>query len=166
MPAESRNSCPGRRRRNATAAIRASSSRQSRARVNASGSIAQSGFTLRTNGVVHSATPSLKAGVKPEALLEAIKGASFGQNMSLSHHIPDIVFKGDFDTVRFGLALARKDVGLATALAREFNVPMPIASLGEQILMEAMARGWGDKDSTSPWMLQEEAARVQVRATK
>ena len=111
-------------------------------------------------------TLGVKAGVKPEALLEAIKGASFGQNMSLSHHIPDIVFKGDFDTVRFGLALARKDVGLATALAREFNVPMPIASLGEQILMEAMARGWGDKDSTSPWMLQEEAARVQVRATK
>jgi 3-hydroxyisobutyrate dehydrogenase len=110
-------------------------------------------------------TLGVKAGVKPEALLQAIKGASFGQNMSLSHHIPDIVFKGDFDTVRFGLALARKDVGLATALAREFNVPMPIASLGEQILMEAMARGWGDKDSTSPWMLQEEAAGVKVRST-
>jgi 3-hydroxyisobutyrate dehydrogenase len=111
-------------------------------------------------------TLGVKAGVKPEALLEAIRGASFGQNMSLSHHIPDIVFKGDFDTVRFGLALARKDVGLATALAREFNVPMPIAAIGEQILMEAMARGWGDKDSTSPWMLQEEAAGVTVRASR
>ena len=118
-------------------------------------SLVAEGFTL-----------GVKAGVKPEALLEAIRGASFGQGLILSHMIPDVVFKGDFDAVRFALKLARKDVGLATALAREFDVPMPLASVGEQILIEAMARGWGDKDSTSPWMLQEEAAGVQVRSTK
>ncbi len=28
-----------------------------------------------------------------------------------------------------------------------------------------MARGWGDRDSTSPWELQEEAARVKVRSS-
>jgi 3-hydroxyisobutyrate dehydrogenase len=110
-------------------------------------------------------TLGVKAGVKPEALLEAIRGASFGQGLILSHMIPDVVFKGDFDAVRFALKLARKDVGLATALAREFDVPMPMASAGEQILIQAMARGWGDRDSTSPWELQEEAARVKVRAT-
>jgi hypothetical protein len=43
---------------------------------------------------------------------------------------------------------------------------MPMAAVAEQIMMEAMARGWGDKDSTAPWMLQEEAAGVQVRETK
>jgi len=118
-------------------------------------SIVAEGFTL-----------GVKAGVKPESLLEAIRGASFGQGLILSHMLPDVVFKGDFDSVRFALKLARKDVGLATALAREYNVPMPLASLGEQILMEAVGRGWGDKDSTSPWMLQEEAAGVQVRASK
>jgi len=111
-------------------------------------------------------TLGVKAGVKPEALLEAIRGASFGQGLILSHMIPDVVFKGDFDTVRFALKLARKDVGLATALAREFDVPMPMAAVGEQILVEAMARGWGERDSTSPWELQEEAARVKVRATR
>jgi 3-hydroxyisobutyrate dehydrogenase len=111
-------------------------------------------------------TLGVKAGVKPEALLEAIRGASFGQGLILSHMIPDVVFKGEFDTVRFALKLARKDVGLATALARELDVPMPMASAGEQILVEAMARGWGDRDSTSPWELQEEKARVKVRATK
>jgi 3-hydroxyisobutyrate dehydrogenase len=110
-------------------------------------------------------TLGVKAGVKPEALLEAIRGASFGQGLILSHMIPDVVFKGAFDTVRFALKLARKDVGLATELAREYDVPMPMASLGEQVLIEALARGWGDKDSTSPWMLQEEAAGVTVRAT-
>jgi 3-hydroxyisobutyrate dehydrogenase-like beta-hydroxyacid dehydrogenase len=111
-------------------------------------------------------TLGVKAGVKPEALLEAIRGASFGQGLILSHMIPDVVFKGDFDNVRFALKLARKDVGLATALAREYDVPMPLAAVGEQIMVEAMARGWGERDSTSPWELQEEKAGVKVRATK
>ena len=117
-------------------------------------SLVAEGFTL-----------GVKAGVKPEALLEAIRGASYGQGLILSHMIPDVVFKGEFDTVRFALKLARKDVGLATALAREYDVPMPMAAVGEQILIEAMARGWGDRDSTSPWELQEEAARVKVRSS-
>jgi 3-hydroxyisobutyrate dehydrogenase len=116
--------------------------------------LAAEGFTL-----------GVKAGVKPEALLEAIRGASFGQGLLLSQVIPNVVFKGEFDTVRFALRLARKDVGLATELAREYDVPMPMAALGEQILIEALARGWGDRDSTSPWLLQEEAAGVEVRAT-
>src|SRR6266851_409133 len=118
-------------------------------------SVVAEGFTL-----------GVKAGVKPEALLEAVRGASFGQGLILSHMLPDVVFKGDFDSVRFALRLARKDVGLATALAREYDVPMPLASAGEQQLIECMARGWGDRDSTSPWLLQEERARVQVRASK
>jgi 3-hydroxyisobutyrate dehydrogenase len=118
-------------------------------------SLVAEGFTL-----------GVKAGVKPEALLEAISGASFGQGLILKHMIPDVIFKGTFDTVRFALKLARKDVGLATQLAREFDVPMPMAAVAEQILIEALARGWGDKDSTSPWMLQEEAAGVVVRATR
>jgi 3-hydroxyisobutyrate dehydrogenase len=110
-------------------------------------------------------TLGVKAGVKPEALLEAIRGASFGQGLILSHMIPDVVLKGDFDNIRFALKLARKDVGLATALAREYDVPMPLAAVGEQIMIEAMARGWGERDSTSPWELQEEKAGVKVRAT-
>ncbi len=111
-------------------------------------------------------TLGVKAGVAPEALLEAIRGASFGQGLMLSQMLPNVIFKGDFDTVRFGLKLARKDVGLATELAREYDVPMPMAAVAEQIMIEALARGWGDKDSTAPWMLQEEAAGVRVRATR
>jgi 3-hydroxyisobutyrate dehydrogenase len=111
-------------------------------------------------------TLGVKAGVAPEALLEAIRGASYGQGYMLSHMLPQVVFNGDFDTVRFALKLARKDVGLATELARELDVPMPVTAVAEQIQVEALARGWGDKDSLAPWMLQEEAAGVKVRATK
>jgi len=117
-------------------------------------SLVAEGFTL-----------GVKAGVKPEALLEAIRGASFGQGLMLSEMIPNVIFKGNFDTVRFALKLARKDIGLATELAREYDVPMPMTAVAEQIMIEALARGWGDKDSTSPWMLQEEAAGVVVRET-
>ena len=60
--------------------------------------------------------------------------------------VPDVVFKGDFDNVRFALKLARKDIGLATALAREYDVPMPWPPLASRSF-EALARGWGDKDS-------------------
>lgn len=60
-------------------------------------------------------TLGVKAGARPEALLPALKGGAFGQGLRLTHMLPDIVFKGDFDTVRFALRLARKDLGLATA---------------------------------------------------
>jgi 3-hydroxyisobutyrate dehydrogenase-like beta-hydroxyacid dehydrogenase len=110
-------------------------------------------------------TLGVKAGVKPEALLAAVKGGSFGQGLLLSQVMPEIVLKGDFDTVRFALRLARKDLGLATALGREIEVPMAVAAVTEQALVEAMARGWGDKDHAAPWLLQEEKAGVRVRAT-
>jgi hypothetical protein len=29
--------------------------------------------------------------------------------------------------------------------------------------VEAIARGWGDKDNAAPWLLQEEKAGVRVR---
>jgi 3-hydroxyisobutyrate dehydrogenase-like beta-hydroxyacid dehydrogenase len=124
-------------------------------------------ISIATRGLIAEGfTLGVKAGVKPEALLEAVRGASYGQGYMLSHMLPDVIFKGDFDTVRFALKLARKDIGLATELAREFDVPMPMASIAEQTMVEALNRGWGDKDSLSPWMLQEEAAGVKVRATK
>jgi 3-hydroxyisobutyrate dehydrogenase-like beta-hydroxyacid dehydrogenase len=107
-----------------------------------------------------------KAGVQPEALLEAVRGGSFGQGNILSRVVPNVVFTGDFDTQQFALRLARKDVGLATELAREFDVPMTLIPLVEQLMVEAVARGWGERDSNASWELQEERAGVKVRASK
>ena len=95
-------------------------------------------------------TLGVKAGVAPEAILEALRGASFGQGLALVEVIPNVVMKGDFDTVCFACKLARKDVRLATALGREFDVPLPLASIVEQMMVEAVSRGWGDKDSAVP----------------
>ena len=108
-------------------------------------------------------TLGVKAGVKPEQLLEAIQGGAYGQGNMLKHRIPERIFKGGFDQAGFYLALARKDVGLATELAREFNVPMNVASLAEQALIEGLARGWDARDASAIWILQEERAGVKVR---
>jgi len=74
-----------------------------------------------------------------------------------------MVFKGSFEPVRFALGLACKDVGLATELGRELEVPMALAALTEQTLVEAMARGWADRDYGTAVLLQEERAGVRLR---
>jgi 3-hydroxyisobutyrate dehydrogenase len=61
------------------------------------------------------------------------------------------------------LKLARKDLGLATELARENGVPMPLANMVEQDLIEAIAHGLADKDSTVAFTIQEDRAGVKVR---
>ncbi|WP_077003134.1 NAD(P)-dependent oxidoreductase [Variovorax sp. KK3] len=109
-------------------------------------------------------TLGVKAGVEPERLLEAFRGSAFGQGLMLSHFLPEMVFKGRFEPVRFSMRLAHKDVGLATALGREFDVPMPMGALTEQLMVEALARGWADKDYGTAFLLQEERAGVQVRS--
>ncbi|HSB61517.1 MAG TPA: NAD(P)-dependent oxidoreductase, partial [Vicinamibacteria bacterium] len=102
--------------------------------------------TVARAAVAEGFTLGVKAGVRPEALLAAVRGGSFGQGLLLSQVLPQIVFRGDFDTVRFPVRLVRKDLGLALDLAREYQVPMALAALAEQDLLAALARGWGEKD--------------------
>jgi 3-hydroxyisobutyrate dehydrogenase-like beta-hydroxyacid dehydrogenase len=111
-------------------------------------------------------TLGVKAGVTPEALLDALQRSSFGQGRVLKEMIPNTVFPGAFDSVNFALELLRKDVGLATELGREYHVPMMIAALAEQQLVEALRRGWGKRDSNTLFCLQEERAGVQLRTGK
>jgi 3-hydroxyisobutyrate dehydrogenase len=108
-------------------------------------------------------TLGVKAGVSPEKLLEAISGGAYGQGNLLKHRIPNLVMQNAFEPPNFALALARKDVGLATALAREYDVPMQVANLVEQEMMAALVRGWAGQDSSSIFKLQEERAGVEVR---
>jgi len=109
-------------------------------------------------------TMGVKAGVSPEALLTAVQNGAYGQGMMLKAAMPRMIFKGNFDRVTFALRLARKDLGLATELAREHNVPMPVANIVEQDMIEAMVHGLADKDSAAAFTVQEDRAGVKVRA--
>jgi 3-hydroxyisobutyrate dehydrogenase len=107
----------------------------------------------------------VKAGVEPRILWECVRRGMMGRMHVLHYQVPQTVFRGRFETETFPLKLLRKDVGLATDLGKEFNVPLPLATIAEQILIAAMNRGWGDKAAyTVAFQLQEEAAQVQIRA--
>lgn len=109
-------------------------------------------------------TLGVKAGVDAEALWECVRRGSVGRMRTLHGGLPQTVFRGQFEPASFALQLALKDITLATELGREFHVPMPVANLAEQIAIEALNRGWGEWDSNATFLLQEEAAGVQVRA--
>jgi 3-hydroxyisobutyrate dehydrogenase len=109
-------------------------------------------------------TLGVKAGVDAEAVWECVRRGSVGRMSGLHGGLPATVFRGQYDPPSFALELSRKDIRLATELGREFDVPMPVANLAEQIAIQGMNRGWGELDSNATFQLQEEAAGVQVRA--
>ena len=114
--------------------------------------------------VAEAITLGTKAGIQPEKMLEAIRGGAYGRSGGgVGTQFETIQLQGDWDRPRFTLALARKDLGLATDLASEFGVPMPLAAVAEQALIECLNRGWGGKDMTATFALEEERAQVQVR---
>jgi 3-hydroxyisobutyrate dehydrogenase len=120
------------------------------------------GHSVR-QAVAEGLTLGVKAGVEAEALWECIRRGALGRMSYLHEALPRTVFRGAYPPT-FSLALARKDIGLATELAREYQVPMPMANLAEQIAIEALNRGWAGQDNNVVFRLQEEAAGVEVRA--
>ena len=106
---------------------------------------------------------AVKSGVSPSNMLKVLQEAAFGKQVLLTHHIPELVFKGDFDNVRFALGLSHKDVSLALELAEEMNVPLEMAEKAKLVIEEGMSRGWAGKDNLSTFMLYEERAGIEVR---
>jgi 3-hydroxyisobutyrate dehydrogenase len=116
--------------------------------------------------VAEALTLGVKAGIAPEKLLEAIRGGAYGRSEGgVGQDLEKSTLRGNWENPRFALALARKDLGLASDLAGEYGVPMPLAAAAEQALIECVTRGWGGKDMTAIFALQEERAGVQVRTT-
>ena len=109
-------------------------------------------------------TLGVKAGVEPKKLIECVKNGSVGRGNLLNVTLPETYFQGKFDPPNFALKLARKDVGLALELAREYKVPMSAASHAYDELTAGVNRGWGEMDSRMVLLLQEErAGNVEVR---
>lgn len=105
-----------------------------------------------------------KAGVDPQLLWDCMHWGLDSQLHQLKRHFSETVFTGNFEPkASFGIGLSRKDVGLATDLGRQHNVPMPIAALVEQTMVHAISRGWSEQSTASLFRLQEEAAGIEVR---
>ena len=102
----------------------------------------------------------VKAGIDPQTLWDIIN-ISTGSNWALQQYTSG-VFKGDF-TPSYRLSLGCKDIGLATEMWKELKVPLPVASVVEQKLIEAMAAGLGDKHVDAVILRLEELAGAKPR---
>lgn len=119
------------------------------------------GYVIQT-ALAEVFTMGVKAGVDPLELWAAVRQCSLGRQRSFDR-LGRQFLQGSFDPPDFALKLAHKDVTLATELGREMGVPMRLANLTYSEMTEALNRGWGERDSRSPMLLQEERAGVEIK---
>jgi 3-hydroxyisobutyrate dehydrogenase len=103
----------------------------------------------------------VKAGVEPLALWNAVRQGAVGRRFTFDALI-DQFLPGKYDPPAFALKLAHKDVSLANALGRELGLPMRICNLTLAEMTEALARGWGGRDSRVVMLLEQERAGIEV----
>jgi 3-hydroxyisobutyrate dehydrogenase len=115
-------------------------------------------FTVQT-ALAEIFTLGVKAGVEPLALFLAIRQGASGRMRTFDRLVAQYL-PGTYDPPAFALRLAHKDISLALELAREVGVPMRIAELTLADFEEALARGWSERDSRTPMLLQNERAGV------
>ena len=106
----------------------------------------------------------VKAGVEPAMLWQAVRQGASGRRRTFDVLV-DKFLPGTFEPPSFALRLGHKDVSLATALGRELGVPMRLANLALEEITEALNRGWGDRDSSTFMLLEEERAGVRIAAS-
>jgi 3-hydroxyisobutyrate dehydrogenase len=103
----------------------------------------------------------VKAGLQPGELWHALRQGAIGRQRMFDS-LADQYMQDSYDPPSFTLRLAHKDFTLALDLAREFGVPMKQAETAYAEYEEALARGWGERDSRVPMALQNERAGVRI----
>jgi 3-hydroxyisobutyrate dehydrogenase len=118
-----------------------------------------------TQAIAEGLTLGVKAGVDLKVVWESVRRGLTGRMHHLHVMVPQSVFPGVYEPSLFTLTLMRKDMGIATALGRQHNVPLPVSNYCEQVLIEGINRGWGAGSGyvAAIFPLQEEAAGVQLR---
>ena len=102
-------------------------------------------------------TLAYRAGANPERVVEAI-GGGVAASWILNNR-SDRMLNDDYP-LGFRTRLHRKDLGIALDTAREFHVPVPIASLVATIEDALIAQGYGDEDMSNLARFVREGAGV------
>ena len=101
------------------------------------------------------------AGVPLETLVKAISQGAAAKNPPFKNwQRPPTEFEADERT--FYLELAAKDVKLANQIGRDHGVPMELANIVEQRMIEALNRGWGKLKAEAIIMLQQERSNTDL----
>jgi 3-hydroxyisobutyrate dehydrogenase-like beta-hydroxyacid dehydrogenase len=102
-----------------------------------------------------------KAGLDP-AVMQEVMSNTAADNWHLRNGFVNRVFPGDF-RANFKLALAHKDLGLATALAARLGVPSLLGLAAHQVHTLAIGSGLADEDQTACVKVYEACSGVPVR---
>ena len=105
-------------------------------------------------------TLGVKAGLEVGPLWEAMRSGAGGRMRAFDGVGPRFL-QGKLDPANFALRLAHKDVSLALQLGRDSMVPLRLCTMVQQDISEALNRGWGERDSQSFLLLQQERAAVE-----
>jgi 3-hydroxyisobutyrate dehydrogenase len=108
-------------------------------------------FTVQT-ALAEIFTLGVKAGVEPLALFQALRHGATGRKRTFDR-LAEQYLPGAYE--------AHKDLSLALELAREVGVPMQVAERALADFEEALKRGWAERDSRTPMLLQNERAGVE-----
>jgi 3-hydroxyisobutyrate dehydrogenase-like beta-hydroxyacid dehydrogenase len=103
-----------------------------------------------------------KAGIDPMVLRDIVRTSS-GASMVWDGGTRAIL--KDRLAPTFTTTLASKDIGLATALAEEFGVAVPMGQAAQERLFHYRDNGFADEDVLATVKAVEEAAGFQVRGT-
>jgi len=107
----------------------------------------------------------VKAGADPVSLWQAIRQGSIGRRRSFDGLIDEFL-PGEYDSPSAALRIVHKDMMVATELGRELDVPLRFANLALADIMEAMNRGWSERDARSVMLLPQERAGVHIAEDK
>ena len=102
-----------------------------------------------------------KAGVPRHAFLDFLNQSVMG-SMFTRYKTPAFV-NLDFK-VTFTPYLLRKDLDLGLSAGREFEVPMPLASITRDLVQSMMGNGMTDKDFSTLLIQQAKASGIELRA--
>jgi 3-hydroxyisobutyrate dehydrogenase len=97
-------------------------------------------------GVAEGIVLAIKSGLDPETVVRALSGGA-AQSWILVNRSERMI-RNDYPT-GFKLALHRKDLGIALAMAEENGAALPVAGLAAQIENGLIAAGHGDDDNSA-----------------
>jgi 3-hydroxyisobutyrate dehydrogenase-like beta-hydroxyacid dehydrogenase len=101
-----------------------------------------------------------KSGIDPAMFVEIVSNGG-GRSGMMENNAPKIINR-DFQP-NFTAALMHKDLMLATELANQLKIPVPVLSSVKEMFQVAKTRGYGDEDVRSVVKCYEEWAGVEVK---
>ncbi len=101
------------------------------------------------------------AGVDPKLLVEIVQSSS-GRSYAFESKVPAFVLPRKFEP-GFAIDLQYKDLDLALEAGKELGVPLPLASLAQQVYQMAKAEGLGKDDISAVVKVLEGMAGHEVR---